>query len=201
VTLVGLGSDERFDSPDAAKLGKAIETTRRFLKLSHDLGASGVKVKPDSFHEGVPREKTIEQIGRSLQDLGPYAAELGQEIRLEVHGQCSDLGIIEQIVEVADHPAVAICWNCNEQDLKDDGIEANFAKVKNRLGRTVHVRAFDRSEYPYGKLIELLHDCDYDGWVLLEARGEIPADRAAGIAAQRVLFEKLVAAVEVRDER
>jgi len=192
VTFVGPGSDERFDTPDPEALARAIEATRRFVKLSADLGGSGVKVKPDSFHKGVPREKTIEQIGRSLNALGPFAAEHGQEIRLEVHGQCAELPTIEKIMQVADHPAVVVCWNCNGEDLAGEGLESNFALVKDRLGDTVHVRALDRGSYPYDRLMELLRGIEYGGWVLLEARGEIPEDRAAGLAAQRRLFEELV---------
>ena len=82
VTLVGIGSDERFDSPDPEKLKKAIEATKEFVRLSHDVGGSGVKVKPDTFHKDVPREKTIEQIGQALNEVGEYAAGFGQQIRL-----------------------------------------------------------------------------------------------------------------------
>ena len=38
-----------------AKVEAAIEATKAFLQLSHDVGGAGVKVKPDRFHEGVPR--------------------------------------------------------------------------------------------------------------------------------------------------
>ena len=87
VTLVGLGSNERFDHPDAAQLEKAVETTKQFVVLSHDVGSSGVKVKPNSFHRGVPRETTIEQIGRALNQVGKFAADYDQQIRLE-HDIC-----------------------------------------------------------------------------------------------------------------
>ena len=82
VACVGIGSDERFDSPDASRLAAAKAATVDFLRLSADVGGGGVKVKPDSFHEGVERSRTIEQIGESLRELGPVAADLGQEIRL-----------------------------------------------------------------------------------------------------------------------
>ena len=47
VNLAGIGSDERFDSPDPQKLRQAIDATKEFIRLSHDVGGSGVKVKPD----------------------------------------------------------------------------------------------------------------------------------------------------------
>ena len=89
VTMVGIGSNERYDNPNPAVVAKAIEATKAFIKLSHDVGGSGVKVKPDRFHKGVEKEKTIEQIGKALNQLGEFAEGWGQEIRLEVHGQLS----------------------------------------------------------------------------------------------------------------
>ena len=192
VVLVGLGSNERFDDPDPAKLKKAIEATKAFVKLSHDVGGSGVKVKPNSFHRNVPREKTIEQIGRSLNVVGKFAADYGQQIRLEVHGQCAELPTIKKIMDVATHPSVAVCWNSNGTDLKGKGLEYNFNLVKKRFGATAHVRAFNHSKYPWQQLINLFVKMDYKGWILLEAGARVK-DRVAALAEQRELFEAMVA--------
>ena len=191
VVWLGIGSNENFDSPDPAKLAKSIEATKAFIKLSHDVGGTGVKVKPNSFHKGVPREKTIEQIGTSLNTLGAYAADLGQQVRLEVHGQCSPLPIIKQIMDIARHPNVAVCWNCNAEDLIGEGLAHNFALVAGRLADTVHVRELDIGNYPYQDLMNLLVAAKYTGWVLLEARTR-PKDRVAAMKAQRVVWEKMV---------
>jgi len=197
VQLVGLGSNERFDSPDPAVLKKAIEATKAFIELSHDVGGTGVKVKPDRFHKGVPREKTIAQIARSLRTIAEHGEGYGQEIRLEVHGQCSPLPIIKQIVDAADHSNVRVCWNSNAEDLTGKGLEHNFNLVRKHFGRTVHVRELDDKSYPYDQLMKLLVEADYAGWILLEAR-TAPKDRVAALAAQRGLFEKLVAAARTK---
>jgi len=191
VTCVGPGSNERFCYPDAAGLKKAIEATKAFVKLSHDVGGSGVKVKPNDFHPGVPREKTIEQIGRSLNELGRFADDYDQEIRLEVHGQCSELPTIAAIMAVADHPRVGVCWNSNDADLAGEGLEHNFNLVKDRFGATAHVRELNVGSYPYQQLIDLLVGMDYDGWVLLECRTN-PPDRIAALKEQRDVFQRMV---------
>ncbi len=193
---VGIGSDERFDHPDPLALTRAIEATMDFLQLSRDIGATGVKVKPDSFHEGVPRERTVEQIGRALRVVGRHAAEIGQAVRLEVHGSCADPPTIAAILEVADHPAVGACWNCNAQDLGGAGLARNFELLRPRFGDTLHVRAHDRHDYPYAELAGLLTASQWRGWMLLEARGELPADRAAAFAAQRAAFRRLLDAAQ-----
>lgn len=195
VTYVGIGSDERFDNPDPAVVREAIEATKAFVKLSHDTGGSGVKVKPNSFHEGVPHETTITQIGRSLNVVGKFAADYGQQIRLEVHGPCAELPTIKRILDVADHPNVAVCWNSNPQDLQGRGLEYNFNLVKDRLGVTCHVHNLTDPDYPYQKLFGLLVGFDYAGWLLLEA-SKPPQDRIAALIEQRKLFARLKSAAQ-----
>jgi sugar phosphate isomerase/epimerase len=192
VTNVGIGSNERYDSPDPAIVKKAIEDTKAFIQLSQNVGGSGVKVKPDSFHKDVPREKTIEQIGRSLNLLGKYGADFNQQIRLEVHGQCAELPTIRKILDVADHPNVAICWNSNPQDLEGEGLEKNFQLVADRFGATCHIHELESKTYPFQKLFALLQAADYTGWMLLEA-GKPPQDRVAALKEQRRLFDELLA--------
>jgi len=193
VTLVGIGSNERFDNPDPALLDKAIKATRDFIKLSHDVGGSGVKVKPDRFYKNVPRDKTIEQIGKSLNLLGKFGADLGQQVRLEVHGQCRHLPTMKKIMDVATHPNVAVCWNSNPSDLTGKGLEYNFNLVKKRFGATAHVRAFNTgNKYPWQDLINLYVKMDYKGWVLLEAHNK-RKDYVKPLAEQRELFWKMLA--------
>ncbi|MCH2364493.1 MAG: sugar phosphate isomerase/epimerase [Planctomycetes bacterium] len=192
VTMVGIGSNERYDNPNPAVVAKAVEATKAFIKLSHDVGGTGVKVKPDRFHQGVEKEKTIEQIGKALNQLGEYAEGWGQEIRLEVHGQCSQLPTIRKIMDVAQNKNVGVCWNSNGQDLQGKGLVHNFDLVKKRFGATAHVRELEDKNYPYEKLMELFVRMDYSGWVMLEARGK-PKDRVAALGQQLGLFNSMVA--------
>ena len=192
VTLVGLGTNFSFHHIDSTRLRKDIEGAKQYIKLSCDVGGSGVKVKPNTLPDGVPAEKTIEQIGKSLNELGRFGAGYGQEIRLEVHGKkTQQLPIIKAIMDASDHPNVGVCWNCNRQDLDGRGLEYNFNLVKDRFGRTVHVRVLNSAEYPYQQLIQLFVKTDYKGWILLEARGQ-PKDRVRALAEQRNIWEQMV---------
>lgn len=198
VTLVGIGSNERFDNPDSAVLKKAMADTKDFIKLSHDVGGSGVKVKPDSFHKGVSKEETIEQIGRSLNVIGKYGSDWGQQIRLEVHGKCAHLPTIRKILDVADHPNVAICWNCNKQDLEGEGLDANFALVKDRLGATTHIHDLIHSDYPHKQFFKLMAGVNYTGWLMLEEGKQPKKDTVIALAEQRKLFYQMWAQAQDR---
>ncbi|QDU28483.1 Xylose isomerase-like TIM barrel [Anatilimnocola aggregata] len=192
VTIVGIGSNERYDHPDPAKLKAAIDATKDFIRLSHDIGGSGVKVKPDTFHKDIPHEKTIEQIGKTLNELGEYATGFGQQIRLEVHGQCAELPTIKAIMDIATDENVFVCWNSNPTDLKGDGLVHNFNLVRKRFGSTVHIHELESKEYPHADLFKLLVDSGYVGWLLLEAASK-PADRVAALTEQKKLFDQMVA--------
>jgi sugar phosphate isomerase/epimerase len=192
VKLVGLGSAEEYHKPDPAAVQRAIENTKAFVKLSHDVGGSGVKVRPNDLPKGVPVEKTIEQIGKALNACGAFAADYGQQIRLEVHGGASKLPVIKQIMDVADHPSVGVCWNSNNSDLDQPGLEHNFNLVKARLGNTAHVRPLDTPGYPWADLVALFVRANFRGWLLLEAGGT-PADPIAALKQQRELFESMLA--------
>jgi sugar phosphate isomerase/epimerase len=191
ITLIGMGTNQDFHHPDSKVLRASIDRAKKFIKLSHDIGGTGVKVKPNDLPKEVPHEKTIEQIGKSLNDLGAFGAELGQQVRLEVHGQCSPLPTIAAIMRVADHPNVRVCWNSNAEDLHGEGLEHNFHLVEKRLGATLHAKPLDTKKYPFPKLFNLLQAIHYTGWVLIEANTQ-PSDRVAALAHQRQVFDKLV---------
>jgi sugar phosphate isomerase/epimerase len=196
VTLLGPGTNFAFHYPDPSRLRKEIDGAKEYIKLSKDIGGTGVKVKPNDLPKNVPQEKTIEQIGKSLNELGRFGADYGQQIRLEVHGACSPLPIIKKIMDVADHPNVGVCWNSNEQDLEGEGLEYNFNLVKDRFGDTAHVRELNIGGYPYQELMNLFVAMDYDGWILLEARTN-PDDRVKALAEQRQVFRQMVAKAQV----
>lgn len=193
VMLIGYGSNCEYHSPDPAQLKKNIEQTKAYVQLMHDCGGSGVKVKPNNLLPNVPKEKTIEQIGKALNEVSAYAAGYGQRIRVEVHGartQAPD--VMKAIFDVADHPNCYVCWNSNDEDLKGAGLEANFDMLAPRFGDTVHIRELNVGDYPYDKLMKLFTGMNYNGWFLLEARTE-PADKVAAMAEQLKIFKKMTA--------
>ena len=192
VEVVGYGSNYQYDNPDPDVLKKSIEDTKKYIILCNDIGATGIKVKPNQFHEGVPEEKTLEQIGKSLNELGEFGEDYGQEIRLEVHGPgTSELPNIKKIMDVADHPNVGVCWNCNDVDLHGEGFEYNFNLVKDRFASTVHVRELNIGNYPYQELIKMLVDMDYEGWILLECRTD-PDDKVDAMIEQDKVFREMI---------
>lgn len=196
VKLVGLGSACEYHAADQAVVRRNIDETRAFVDLCAELGGSGVKVRPNGLPADVPVEKTLEQIGEALRVVGDHAAGAGQQIRVEVHGAgTQEIPRMRRIMEVADHPHVVVCWNCNPSDLTGAGFDANFAALAPWMG-TVHIHDLrpGRVDYPWERLFAALRACDtagFTGWCLLED-GTTPADIPAAMEENRRILDRLV---------
>jgi sugar phosphate isomerase/epimerase len=168
VKLGGLGTICEYHSPDPAVLRKNVDETKEWVKLARDVGAPGVKVRPNGIPKDVPEAQTLEQIGRALRECGAFARDHGVAIQLEVHGQTtSRLPRIRKILDHADnHPGVRVCWNSNPEDLLDGGFDANFRLVRDQIGQ-VHLRDL-YVEYPWRKLFAGLTEMKFDGYCYAE---------------------------------
>ena len=192
VCLVGIASGERYDSPDEAELDSAIENTKAYIKLSRDVGGSGVRVFPNSFHNNVPREKTIEQIAKALNVVGAFAADYGQEIRLEAHGNAGELPTIRAIMDKVVQPSVRVKLNSDKRDTNGEGFESNFNLVKDLLGETLHLHNLKDTGFPYQHQMDLLVKIGWTGWQLLEASDKVP-DRVQALIEQRRIWDQMLA--------
>jgi sugar phosphate isomerase/epimerase len=156
VQLAGLGSTFEFQSADPAELRRNIDGTKEYVRLAHDVGAPGVKVRPNGVPRGAQLESTLRQIGKALHTVGEDAQGFGVEIRLEVHGSVtSELAHFARILDYADHPNVYACWNSNESDVKEGSIKETFALVAPKV-HVVHLRDLTDETYPWRELFALL---------------------------------------------
>lgn len=177
VELAGLGSAFEFQATDPAVVKNNIEGTKEYVRLAHDIGAPGVKVRPNGIPRGANLDATLRQIGRALHEVGEDAEGFGVEIRVEVHGGITQLvPNLAQIIKHADHPNVYVCWNSNPTDVVDGSIRENFALVATKI-REVHLRDLFDEQYPWRELFALLEKQGYNGYTLAEIPESTDPDR------------------------
>jgi hypothetical protein len=168
VCLLSLGSTCEYHSTDPAIVRKNIDETKRFSELAHDVGAIGVKVRPNGIPKDVPEQKTLEQIGQALRECGQHGQGFGIEIWLEVHGRDSNVpSRIRSMMEIASHPMVGICWNSNPEDVENGSVKNSFEMLKPWL-RNVHINELWKKEYPWSELFSLLKAVEYNRYTLAE---------------------------------
>lgn len=182
VALCGLGSTYEYHSADETEVRQNINGTKEYVKLAHDVGCPGVKVRPNGVQtsKGIPLEKTLDQIGLALRECATFAQDYGVEIRLEIHGQVTcEVPHCKTIMEVADHPNALLCWNSNQSDLVDGSIDANFESVRDKIA-LVHMRDICLPEYPWAHLLQLLKQSGYARFTCAEIPGNEDPDRIMG---------------------
>jgi sugar phosphate isomerase/epimerase len=182
VPIWGLGSVCEFQAADPAVVRKNIETCKSFLQLAADLGAKGVKVRPNGVPNGVPLEKTLEQIGKALIECGNAAADHGLEIWVEVHGRTTqNPPNIRTIMEHCGHKSVGLTWNSNPTDIVKGSVAESF-KMLSPWIRSCHINEIYKDQtgaYPYRELFRLFRESGYDRVTLIEV-SKSPPDPATG---------------------
>ncbi|MCX7824330.1 MAG: sugar phosphate isomerase/epimerase [Verrucomicrobiae bacterium] len=168
LTIWGLGSVCEFHSPDPAVVRKNIETCAEFVKLAADIGARGVKVRPNAIPKEVPVHKTLEQIGKALVECGKAGAANGVEIWLEGHGRDSQHPPhIREMMDLCRHPAVGVCWNSNKPDIVNGSVKEYFQLLAKDI-KSCHINELCSSDYPWRELFALLKSIHYDRFTLAE---------------------------------
>ncbi len=95
-------------------------------------------------------------------------------------------------MDIADHPNVVVCWNCNPGDLNGEGLVHNYNLLKPRMG-TVHIHDLRNDQYPWQQLFPLLKQTNVDsftGWTLLED-GKVPNDIVAAMHENTKVWKSL----------
>jgi hypothetical protein len=150
--------------------------------LAADLGARGVKVRPNDLPRGVETAKTLEQIGKALIPCGKAAADAGVEVWVEVHGRGTQLPPnMKTIMQHANHPKVGVTWNSNPTDIKDGSVAESF-KLLSPWVRSCHINELYKDgtgKYPYRELFHLLKGIGYDRTTLIEIGRRWPDSDAA----------------------
>jgi sugar phosphate isomerase/epimerase len=161
---ISLASAFMYHSTDQAEVRKNIEGTKEYIKLAKDIGATGIRVFPNAFVNGTDKEKTMEQIGKALAEVGSYGHDNGIEIRICVHGDgtTSPL-VIKKIIDYSQSPYVYVNWNCTDFDTTGEGFEHNFNLLKDRI-KGVHLHDLYVKNYPYRLFFKLLAESGYKGY-------------------------------------
>jgi sugar phosphate isomerase/epimerase len=182
VDIVGLGTAFEYHAVDPEEVKQNIEGTIEYAKLAADLGCPGVKVRPNGLQteQGIPVEKTLEQIGLAVRECAAAAADLGVQIRVEVHGAgTQDPKCMRTIMDHADHPNAYICWNSNFGEVIAGSIRDNFELLRHKIS-LVHITELYKSEYPWRELFSRLKEQGYNGYTLAEIPESPEPERLMG---------------------
>lgn len=198
VKLITVNCGERYDYVDPAAAKAAVEKSKAYVLLAHDVGARGIRVFPNDLHKDVPEAQTIAQIAECLNAVGRFAKGYNQIIRLENHGSAGRLTILRKIMDQVDQKNVRIKLNGDKRDNTAGDFAQNFALVKDRLDDTLHMRLYRDTDFPYQLQFDLLIDMGWEGWCVVEESIKVP-DRPQALIEEHAMWEKMIAKSLERD--
>jgi sugar phosphate isomerase/epimerase len=144
LAIAGLGASSRMHEPDAVARAAQIDEGRRFIDLAQAVGAPYVRVFPDKWVPGEPREKTIARIVEGLRTLGEHTKGSGVTVLLESHGDFTRSPDLREILTGTGLPSVALLWDAHHTVVS--GKESPARSEERRVGKDCPTKG--RSRWP-----------------------------------------------------
>jgi sugar phosphate isomerase/epimerase len=157
---------------------KQLADARRFIDLASRLGAPYVRVFGNKLVG--PQGAAVEHIAGSLRELGSYAGPKNVTVILESHGDFTTSVVLQEILERAASPHVALLWDAHNTFV--EGKEDPEVTVR-QLGKYIrHTHLKDarltngqdnyvltgRGDVPVKRQVELLAASGYAGYYSFE---------------------------------
>jgi sugar phosphate isomerase/epimerase len=147
-----ISTSQRYESPSPSERAIVIDRVKQFIDLAADIRCPAIRTFGNDFPPGVAREEVVKYVGESLRTVGEYAEDKGVTVLLEMHGQFYYWEYCLNAVKIADHPNVAINYNCDEKDIVDGSISFTFNQVKDHV-KHVHVHDMEKSVLSHPEVV------------------------------------------------
>jgi sugar phosphate isomerase/epimerase len=189
--LIMCDGEGRLGDPDPARRGEAVENHRKWLDAAKALGCATIRVNAAS--EGTS-DRQRELAADGLRRLTELADPLALNVIVENHGGLSSNGRwLAGVIQAVGHPRCGTLpdfGNFYEYD-RYQGVAdlMPFAKAVSAKAHDFDARG-DEVTKDYRRLLRIVYEAGYRGWVGIEYEGDRMSERA-GIAATLRLLQRL----------
>ncbi len=193
--LIMCDGEGRIGDPDPAARTATVENHVSWLEAAKELGCHSIRVNAAS--EG-SREEQSKLAADGLRSLAERSQSLGLNVLVENHGGLSSDGSwLAATIQAADHPALGTLpdfgnWQLSEAERYDP--YRGLAELM-PLARAVSAKSHDfgpdgeETGLDYGRLLRIVRDSGYDGWIGIEYEGSRLSE-PEGIRATKALLER-----------
>jgi sugar phosphate isomerase/epimerase len=161
---------------DPSRTGDMRRQTHERIDLAGDVGAPALRVFGGRLPEDVSRERAIALLVESLGGVADHAAERGVTLCLETHDDWCDPRHVATVVEQVNHPAVAVNWDVmHPVRIGHATMDEAFRILKPWIrhlhvhdgvgGESLELVPIGEGDYDHRRVIELLLDMDFDGYI------------------------------------
>lgn len=172
VTISGGAIANDFGQPEGEKLDKDVQHTCTWVDHYAKLGAPAIRIFAGHQPKGEALESAVKRCAATCERACTYAAERGVLLALENHGGLTATaeGILK-IVRLVNSPAFGVNFDSgNFRDSDDPYAElAQIAPYAVNVQIKVEIRRAGKSEEAdLNRILDILRNVGYSGWVALE---------------------------------
>lgn len=191
--LIMIDGEGRLGDPNAAKRTKAIENHRRWIEMAKFLGCKTVRVNAGSSGS---YEEQLNLAADGLARLTELAKPYGLNVVVENHGGLSSNGEwLAAVMKKVDKPTCGTLPDFGNFHLGGGKWYDRYKGVAELMpfAKAVSAKshAFDaegnETKTDYAKMMKIVHDAGYTGWVGIEWEGGSPSEHEGILLTKRVL--------------
>jgi len=173
-----VSSSANMHETDTKKHEEQLADARRFIDLAHSLGVPYVRVFGNKIVG--PRDQALQNVAKSLRELGDYAGPKQVTVLIESHGDFTDSPTLRAILEQAHSKHVGLLWDAHHTyvDGKEDPsftvgqlgkyIHHTHLKDSRKEGNDVHYVLTGRGQVPVKQQVQALVKIGYKGYYSFE---------------------------------
>ncbi len=148
-----LSTSLTFSSAKEEERRRDIETSREYIKLASDIGATRLRVFGGAMPPEVKREERLSYVDESLLEAADTAKDFGVFVLLETHDDFS-LGVdVGKVLRRVNHPNVGAVWDVMHPFFHGESIGTTYSALKDYV-KHAHVHDAVKAE-KYGKLVQI----------------------------------------------
>lgn len=168
-----VSSSANMHDTDPKKHDEQLADARRFIDLAHALGVPYVRVFGNKIVG--PRDQAVQNVAKSLRELGDYAGPRHVTVLIESHGDFTDSPTLRTILEQANSKHVGLLWDAHHTyvDGKEEPsftvgqlgkyIHHTHLKDSRKEGDDVHYVLTGRGQVPVKQQVQALVKIGYKG--------------------------------------
>ena len=193
--LIMCDNEGMLGDPDEAQRRQAVENHHKWVDAAAFLGCHSIRVNAASRGS---YEEQMALAADGLRRLTEYGDSQGINVIVENHGGLSSNGQwLAGVIERVDHPRAGTLPDFGNFRIQGDEWYDRYQGVRELMpyakGVSAKSNAFDEqgneTNTDYRRMMRIVLDAGYRGFVGIEYEGEIPEDE--GILATRALLEKV----------
>jgi sugar phosphate isomerase/epimerase len=170
--ISGTSVGNNFCLPPGPERDKELEKVRTWVDHAADLDAPVIRIFAGSVPKGEAEEQAVERAIEGIRASLPYAAERGVTLALENHGGITATpDQIFRLVKAVDAPNFGVnldTGNFHTEDPYSDLAQLAPYAVNVQVKTEIQRKGQKKEEADLGRLIRILRDAHYSGYVVLE---------------------------------